>query len=422
MAIRILFLTPVLPGKASGGAVRVDSQLSFLAGRHEVSVASFNGPAEDLRGLRARAHDVEILPSPPGYGGQAKAQEGQKAHQKRSDSSLRSAYFHLRHLANGFKCEPEEVAFTRRFVPPTLARQIIERVRPDCLIITQAEFAYLREAAGEGIFCVYDSQEVRYTTLERRAAYEWNLHWRLYWAIESRRMKAYEAHWAKQFDLVSAISRRDECFFRMLGCENVSVFPEGSPVQECRAVEVRGKAPVALFLGNFTNVPNVDAVEWFVRHVWPVVRKAVPRAEFHVAGVSIPGSIGRLDGRDGIRVLGFVDDLGKAFGGARVFVLPMRMGGGQKVKLAQALAAGLPVVSTPEGCEGMTLESGRDLLVESSKVNFASAVVRLFEDDDLAESLGRAGRARVEKDYNRQEILGRFENALLEGVALKGKK
>ena len=401
--------------------MRLDSQISFLAPRHDVVVASFDGPAADRRRLEERGVRLERLPSPA-----ALAEEADRDTADASETppggcpcrrSLAAVYFHLRHLAGGFDAEPEEVAFTKGFLPLQLARRIISDARPDCVVVSFPEFAYLRRAVGGDPFCVYDSIEVRYTTWARRARLEPLPHWRLYWAIEARRMRAYEAYWAGRYDLAVAISPRDKRFLEGLGCATVEVFPEGGDVA-CEPL-ARALRPVALFVGNYTNIPNVDAVRWFAAEVWPEVRRRVPQAEFHVAGASIPEEIRRLDGADGVKVLGFVNDLKEAFCSSRVFVLPMRMGGGQKIKLVEAMSAGMPVVSTPAGCEGMEVRRGRDVLVESAPKRFASAVARVLTDDAVAEALGRAAHERAARDYDRGRILERFERRLVSGVHMK---
>jgi len=302
-------------------------------------------------------------------------------------------------------------------VPVSLARRIVEQARPDAVVVAFPEFAYLREAVAENVFRVYDSHEVRYTTCRRRAKYETAWYWRLYWRIESRRMKTYEARTARAYDLVAAISERDRALLRGLGCRQVAHLPEGAePTGEPRG-PVAGH--VALFLGNFTNMPNVDAVRWLARDIWPLVRRRVQDAELWVAGQKAPRDLRALDGRDGVRMRGFVDDIAALFAQVRLMVLPMRMGGGQKIKLVQAMAAGLPVVATPEGAEGMSLEEGKDLLCAREPEQFAAEVARVMTDDATARELGRAARERVASNYRKRDILERFEEALELGVRQK---
>ena len=391
------------------------SQLEFLAARHEVAVVAPVGAASEREHLEASGVKVIALSSSASGGGGEKKASGRTRFRTR----FRDAYFHLRHFAAGAGCDPEEVLFARGVLPAGTAADMIAREKCDCVVVAFPDFAYLREAIPGGIFCVYDSIEVRYTTWARRARYERSAHWRVYWGIESRRMRAYEALWANRYDLAVAISGRDEELLRDLGCSRVLTVPEG--VRPARESAAAAPGHTALFLGNFTNVPNVDGLLWFARKVWPQVRRHLGDARLVVAGSAAPPEVREFDGRDGIEVVGFVDDLEDLFARTRVFVLPMRMGGGQKIKLVDAMGSGLPVVTTPRGCEGMNVISGTELLVAASPADFALYTIRVMESDRLARRLGASALARIRRDYDKKGLLTRFENELVRGVEAKAR-
>jgi len=392
------------------------SQVEFLRARHELTVVAPAGTTAERE--RLESSGVKVIEFPAGAstetGDETAAGPGGRG-PGRLGRGLRNAYFHLRHFAAGAECDPEEVLFARGLLPVETAAQIVARENCDCVVAAFPDFAYLREAVPPGVFCVYDSIEVRYTTWARRARYERRAHWRVYWAIEGRRMRSYEAFWASRYDLVTAISRRDEAFLRALGCSHVVTIPEG--VRAARTSSAPAPGHTALFLGNFTNVPNVDAVAWFTQKVWPHVRRHVRDARLVVAGGAAPAEVRALDGREGIEVVGFVDDLERLFARTRVFVLPMRMGGGQKIKLVDAMGAALPVVTTPQGCEGMEVTSGSEVLVAHNAADFALYTIRVMHSDRLARRLAAAALERVRRDYDKDTLLARFEQELVRGAA-----
>lgn len=153
------------------------------------------------------------------------------------------------------------------------------------------------------------------------------------------------------------------------------------------------------FIGGFQHPPNVDAVQWFVREVWPLVAAAVPDARFHVVGSKMPESMRALAG-NGVEIHGHVEDLAPFLDGCRVSVAPLRYGAGVKGKVNQAMAHGQPVVATPMAVEGMHLVDGVEVLVAETPAEFAAAVVRLYRDELLWEQLSQAGMANVASHFS----------------------
>jgi glycosyltransferase involved in cell wall biosynthesis len=163
-----------------------------------------------------------------------------------------------------------------------------------------------------------------------------------------------------------------------------------------------------LFVGNLTYGPNAEAAEVLVREILPRVRRLTLRP----VGVELVGSfepVGRvaaLAACDGVEVRGQVDDLGAAYARADVAVVPLRRGSGTRIKLLEALAAGVPVVTTAVGAAGLGAECGRHLLIGGDAHELAAATARVVLDEELAAALVREGRAFVEQRFS-SEIVGR---------------
>lgn len=183
-----------------------------------------------------------------------------------------------------------------------------------------------------------------------------------------------------------------------------------------------GTAPRVVMVGNLSYRPNAEAASWFVDQVWPRVRAAVPSATFALVGAGADVALTSVGEGDGVELLGEVADLSHELSQASVSVAPVLSGTGTRVKIIEAFAWGLPVVSTTAGASGLNVVDARDLLVADAPASFASAVIRLLTDRELAGRLGANGRAVFEEHHHQtvfdeqvRELSGR---AMTAGAAM----
>ncbi len=155
-----------------------------------------------------------------------------------------------------------------------------------------------------------------------------------------------------------------------------------------------------LFVGGFRHPPNVDAVGWFVRDVFPAIRRQLPGVAFHCIGGDVPDAISRLADAPGVHVHGHVPDLAPWLDGCRIALAPLRYGAGVKGKVNQAMAHGIPVVATSAAVEGMHVLPGEDVLVADDPATFAQQVVRLYNDEALWNRLAASGRDNVARHFS----------------------
>lgn len=174
-----------------------------------------------------------------------------------------------------------------------------------------------------------------------------------------------------------------------------------------------------LFVGLMSYEPNIDAVKWFSADILPLVLKKFPDAVLSVAGEEPPGEISILDDGSSRRILGFVDDLIPLYRDSSILVVPLRAGGGSRLKILEAFATGTPVVSTSIGVEGLEAIDGEHLLIANTPAAFAAAVLRLLEDDRLYNKLKGNARRLVEEKYDWPVLAGKFEAALERALELK---
>lgn len=155
-----------------------------------------------------------------------------------------------------------------------------------------------------------------------------------------------------------------------------------------------------VFVGGFRHPPNVDAVLWFGREIFPLVHARLPDVRFHCIGMAPPAEVLALQAQPGIVVHGHVADLAPYMDGARIAVAPLRFGAGVKGKVNLSMAHGQPVVATSCAVEGMHLADGRDVLVADDPAAFADAVLRLHEDAALWARLSANGRGNIARHFS----------------------
>mgnify|MGYP000258116899 CR=1 FL=1 len=180
------------------------------------------------------------------------------------------------------------------------------------------------------------------------------------------------------------------------------------PVEHTQAIDQRQHL---LFVGGFQHLPNVDAVQWFVQEVWPIVHAAAPEMRVRIVGSQMPAKLQNLD-VSGVEMLGFVQDLDDLLSQSRISIAPLRYGAGVKGKINQAMAHGLPVVATSMAVEGMNLLHEKHVLVADTPQDFARELLRLYSDEALWNALVINGKENIRRTFSR-EIAKKTLNQLL---------
>ncbi len=274
---------------------------------------------------------------------------------------------------------------------------------------------------------VYDAHNVEHRL--QRSAFRSDLRQPRRWApamyslLQSLRLKRYEAEVCRQADVVACVSPQDATALRKLGAGIQPVlipnglrltdypFPadDGQPLP----VELSSAAdgPLLVFTGKMDYRPNWDALEWFTSAILPRIAAIEPQVKLAVVGRGLrPRLASRLDpGR--VILAGGVPDTRPFIARADVAVMPLRMGGGTRFKLLEAMALGAPVVSTRRGVEGFQAAHGQELLLADGPDEFAQAVLRVLGDPDLRRRLRLAARAFVEARYEWAAIVPTLEAA-----------
>jgi glycosyltransferase involved in cell wall biosynthesis len=206
-------------------------------------------------------------------------------------------------------------------------------------------------------------------------------------------VRDYEADAVRSSWRTLAVSPAEQAAFETVAPGRTVLVPNGVDLAGMPAREGVPPEPEALFVGFMAYGANRDGVRWLLEEVLP--RSARADLRLRIVGGGTPPALAALAARAAhrVEVAGFVPDTAPWFERARVLVVPLRIGGGTRLKILESLARGVPVLSTTIGAEGLDLEPGRDLLVEDDPGRFAAALDRLLGDDELCRTLARSGRA-----------------------------
>jgi glycosyltransferase involved in cell wall biosynthesis len=388
--VRILFLTPDVPLPADQGAkLRTIGLIRAAARFHQVDVLSFarsdeaagSGAAE----LADLCHEVHVVDAPP------------------PRPTVRRAF--------GFLFEPLP-DLAHRLESPEYRSALWERLDRRSYHAIQIEglemMPYLATArsAGKRAHVIYDAHNaemsLQRTMFQAELRNPRRLHGALYSVGQWSKLGTYERVMMNETDAVITVSAADAAKLRGRHVEP-EIIPNGVDTAEVPFSWPRARRDTLLFVGPMDYRPNADAAGWLVNRVLPAIRQARPEARLRLVGRGAE----RFHG-EGVEAVGYVDDIQSEIDGADVMVAPLRMGGGTRFKVLQAMAAGLPVVTTPLGLQGIEAEPGRGALVAASAADFAAAVTRVLDDPAFAERLARTARKLVESRYDWSVIAPKY--------------
>jgi glycosyltransferase involved in cell wall biosynthesis len=293
----------------------------------------------------------------------------------------------------------------------------------DAIQVEGIELArYCLTLAVRGSKLIFDDHNAEYLLQARiaqteRAARGWTPG-AIYSTIQAQKLRRFERRIARRADRVVAVSDADAAALRELDpALAIQVVPNGIDTTLYDRANVRpiDLPPHALvFTGTMDFRPNVDAALWFAREVLPLIKRDVPDAHFVIVGQRPHARLTELRSDASIVITGGVDDTRPYVTGASVYVIPLRMGGGTRFKLLEALALQSPCVSTTLGAEGFEVVSGQELLLADDAAAFAQATVDLIRRPEQGRALGATGRSFAEK-YDWRHIVPKLEEFILHG-------
>ncbi|MGH7278663.1 MAG: TIGR03087 family PEP-CTERM/XrtA system glycosyltransferase [Candidatus Rokuibacteriota bacterium] len=231
--------------------------------------------------------------------------------------------------------------------------------------------------------------------------------------LEGRRLRRHEIAAAGAASRCLVVTRHEEEILRSLApFAPTTVIPNGVDLEYFVPAPEPSDEPTIVFTGAMDYFPNVDAVTYFTREIFPEVRRSVPHARFQIVGKNPVPAVRRLAAAPGVDVTGSVPDVRPFLQRASIAVAPLRVAQGVQNKILEAMAMGLPVVASSKAHQGLDAARGRDLLVEDDAMAFAEAVNRLLTTPGLRRRLGAAGRAFIGANHTWPAALARLDDVL----------
>ncbi len=398
--MNILMVSPYIPSPTSGNRSRSYYLLKMLARQHTVSLLAIDDGVkpespQSLAPLEDFASTIEIVPFVA-----------------TSPKRVRQ----LTNLLIGRSTSLREYIAkdVQGVLDDLLARKQYDAIVFECALASDYRLP-------PQIKIILDQHNIEYEVLYRTYLHETDLLRKWYNWRESILVKRAEIRLCRRADAIVMTSERELAAMKNILPHNfievvpngvdIDYFNEDSPEQEQEGSLV--------FTGSMEYYPNIEAVLFFARKCWPLIREAMPGATWQIVGKNPRPDVLKLAKLPGVTVTGSVADVRPYFTRAAVSIVPLLVGGGTRLKILEALAMRKAVVSTSLGCEGLAIEPGKHLLLADEPEDFARSVIDLLQDPEKRRALGVAGRALVEAQYSWQSCGDRLQKVVEEVTGTK---
>ncbi|MCY3936104.1 MAG: glycosyltransferase [Chloroflexi bacterium] len=296
-----------------------------------------------------------------------------------------------------------------RLRQPRFQRELVELLATHSFAAIQLEglemTTYLADLAATNSRLVYDAHNAESALQTSAAMLHQHPVKRWYSLSQARRLARHEAAVCAQVDVVIAVSEEDATQLRQLApTAQIQVIPNAIDAGGYDVERAEAAVPTLVFSGKMDYRPNIDAVLWFQRAVWPRMRKAHPQLRWQIVGSAPSPAVRRLAADEKIEVTGSVAEVLPYLTASTVYVAPLRMGSGTRLKMLEAMAAGCAIVATPMAAAGLP-GAGTAFLAAETAEEFAKAISSLLQDAPLRAALGAAGRSIVAEQFDWRRIV-----------------
>jgi glycosyltransferase involved in cell wall biosynthesis len=369
--MKILFTCKEFPhAKVIGGPIIIYNRVKYFSKNHLVSLAAFFHPGEEkyITSVKPFCHDLKLIPLPA----------------KRSPLKATWDFF----------TSPIPHYFLRTHGSQKMAETIAEMVQKDRYDFVIGEYSVM-------------GQFIHNNPLLPPVRRIVSVHECYYLA----RLKAFRHGKLGPGKLKEAINLKGlkKDIFPEL---DIAVVPHGVDVEDFSFSGPEREERSVVFVGNYLHYPNVDAALYFYREIWPLIKSQIPEIKFYVVGQGPPPEIQSLSQDEAVIVTGRVDDVRPYLKKGRAFICPVRLGGGFRGKILEAMAIGTPVVSTSLGAEGVPAAQRENIIVADSPEEFTEGILDLMTDDRLFERIRKNARKLVEEKFAWQKGVEIMEGVL----------
>jgi len=380
--MKILMLTPYLPyPPSSGGQVRSYNLIKNLASKHKITLFSLikdEGERKYAQELEKYCQKIRIFKRP--------------AKPWTLKNILRTVlgfypFLVVRNLSSGEK----------KAVKKELAREKYDLIHAE-------NFYVMPHIPKTPIPILLTEQTILYRVYQHLVE---SLSWYLFWLkpilmIDVLKLRYWESFYWKTADFLSAVSKEDRLHIEsLISRKQISIIPNGVDFKYFNQKKYKKyKRPTVLFgAADFHWMQNKEGVNILLSHIWPRIKQKIPKAKLWIVGKIAPEVLSDYLGQKDV-LIEEIDDNRRAYQQAWALVAPMRSGGGSRTKFFEAMASGLPIVTTPEGIEGISAKNGQGVLIENNLAHLAETAIKLLLDPKKARKIGLKGKKLVKEKYD----------------------
>ena len=314
-------------------------------------------------------------------------------------------------FCNLFKRLPYNV---ERFVSVDFEQAIVELLRTQSFDVIHVEGTFvayyidvIRKHTKAPV--VLRAHNVEYLIWQRLAANETFFLKRLYLNFLSRRLKRFEKEYFQKYDVIAGITQEDNDRLTTLGVTTRKVFiPAGVQLSRFKIDSSIIAKPNTLFIISSLNwLPNLEGLDWFVKHVWPKVKADNAALELHIAGKDTPDEVRALAG-DGIFIHGYVPDASVFMQEYDMMLVPLLSGGGMRLKIIEGMALGKSILTSSIGAEGISCESGKDIFMKDQASEWIDLIGDYFKDKKSHEQVGENALTLIREEYDNDKVVDKL--------------
>lgn len=382
--MKILIVTTKSPYPLfEGRALRTYNLIKQAALHHEIHLLSFVQTPEDLEGIEHMRSICKVVEYEKLYFDGAKTQ------------ILKDAICEL------FSRAPLPVVKYRTAGMRAKMRKLMQTHQYDLVHLDMLHLADYMDLCGNTPVALIE-HNVEHVILDRRADNETRPLHRAYLRYQAAKLKSYEGRACQRAQHVVAVSELDAQQLRELGPgARVTSVPNGVDTEYFRTSHTPRKPTSLVFVGGFTWFPNLDAITYFCEDILPKLLKTIGDIQLTVIGKQPDTPVAQeIAKHPNVTLAGLVEDIRPDVDAAAAYIVPLRIGGGTRLKILDALSMSKAIISTSVGCEGLDVEDGKTIVIADTPDAFAQAIVKVLADPAWADTIGRQGRQLVESRYD----------------------
>lgn len=385
--MNILQITPVFPyPPESGTRVELFNSIKYLSNKHSITLLSFAEEIKenDIAVLKPYCADIVVIPN-----------------------NIQDSFGGL--LKNLFTAIPYNIS---KYISKSMVEAVRKQTRSksfDLVRIDGLHIAYYKNFIKD-IPAVLREHNVESLIMQRFYKNQLNPLIKAYAYLQWKKLYRYEIEITRRFDKCIMITEVDRELLHSMASEaKTEIVTAGVDMEYFKPDATLKRQPHQIvFTGEMAWRPNIDAVTWFCEAIFPSILEEIPDSKFYIVGRNVTPAVKKL-ANENVVVTGRVEDVRPYVHSSTVFVVPLRVGGGMRLKILEAMAMGIPVVSTSIGCEGIKVENKKNILIADNAVDYAVMVIRMMKGEFDIEELVKRGFELIHSNYSWQRIAEQYD-------------